>query len=98
MPVVIRDAFLQARCERRPVVIGVPFDLQGRRWDGPEDLPTPSQEWLSRPSPIPPHPDDVSKADSARYEYFHQCQNVCGTFASLPRDGRRRQRDRRPAL
>src|SRR6266513_1372951 len=30
MPVAVRDAFLQARRERRPVVIGVPFDLQGR--------------------------------------------------------------------
>jgi thiamine pyrophosphate-dependent acetolactate synthase large subunit-like protein len=28
MPVAVRDAFLQARRERRPVVIGVPFDLQ----------------------------------------------------------------------
>jgi len=28
------DAFLQARRERRPVVIGIPFDLQARPWDG----------------------------------------------------------------
>ena len=62
MPVAIRDAFLQARRERRPVVIGVPFDLQDRPWDGPENLPTPSRELLPRPSPIPPHPDDVASA------------------------------------
>jgi thiamine pyrophosphate-dependent acetolactate synthase large subunit-like protein len=62
MPVEIRDAFLQARRERRPVVIGVPFDLQARPWDGPEKLPKPSHELLPRPSPIPPHPDDVAKA------------------------------------
>ena len=62
MPVAIRDAFLQARRERRPVVIGIPFDLQDRPWDGPEKLPTPSRQLLPRPSPIPPHPDDVASA------------------------------------
>jgi thiamine pyrophosphate-dependent acetolactate synthase large subunit-like protein len=61
MPVAIRDAFLQARRERRPVVVGVPFDLQARPWDGPENLPKPSRELLPRPSPMPPHPDDVAK-------------------------------------
>jgi thiamine pyrophosphate-dependent acetolactate synthase large subunit-like protein len=62
MPVAIRDAFLQARRERRPVVIGVPFDLQNRPWDGPEKLPRPSKEVLPRVSPMPPHPDDVARA------------------------------------
>ena len=62
MPVAVRDAFLQARRERRPVVIGVPFDLQARPWDGPASLPKPSLELLPRPSPMPPHPDDVASA------------------------------------
>lgn len=62
MPVLIRDAFLQARRERRPVVIGVPFDLQERPWTGPEKLPTPSAQLLPRMSPIPPHPDDLAEA------------------------------------
>jgi len=62
MPVAVRDAFLQARRERRPVVVGVPFDLQSRPWDGPANLPRPSHELLPRPSPIPPHPDDVASA------------------------------------
>src|SRR5437667_85605 len=62
MPVAIRDAFLQARRERRPVVIGIPFDLQARPWDGPADLPRPSHKLLPHPSPIPPHPDDVASA------------------------------------
>jgi acetolactate synthase-1/2/3 large subunit len=62
MPVAVRDAFLQARRERRPVVIGIPFDLQDRPWTGPETLPKPSRELLPRPSPMLPHPDDVAKA------------------------------------
>jgi thiamine pyrophosphate-dependent acetolactate synthase large subunit-like protein len=62
MPVATRDAFLQARRERRPVVLGVPFDLQNLPWDGPTDLPRPSRELLPRPSPMPPHPDDVAGA------------------------------------
>ena len=62
MPVAVRDAFLQARRERRPVVIGVPFDLQDRPWIGSEELPPPSTALLPRPSPVPPHPDDVAHA------------------------------------
>ena len=62
MPVAIRDAFLQARRERRPVVVGIPFDLQDRPWNGAADLPKPSHQLLPRPSPMPPHADDVAKA------------------------------------
>lgn len=62
MPTQIRDAFLQARRERRPVVIGVPFDLQARAWDGAAKLPAPSRTLLPRVSPVPPHPDDVARA------------------------------------
>ena len=62
MPIGIRDAFLQARRERRPVVVGIPFDLQDRMWEGPEKLATPSTELLPRNSPIPPNPDDVKRA------------------------------------
>jgi acetolactate synthase-1/2/3 large subunit len=62
MPVAIRDAFLQARRERRPVVLGIPFDLQERLWTGPETLPTPSAQIMPKLSPIPAHPDDVAKA------------------------------------
>ena len=62
MMVATRDAFLQARRERRPVVIGVPFDLQNRPWKGREEIPKPSRELLPRPSPMPPHADDVAVA------------------------------------
>jgi thiamine pyrophosphate-dependent acetolactate synthase large subunit-like protein len=62
MPVAVRDAFLQARRERRPVLIGIPFDLQSRPWDGPVNLPRRSRELLPRTSPMPPHPVDVASA------------------------------------
>src|SRR3954447_23734457 len=50
MPVAVRDAFLQARRERRPVVIGVPFDLQDRPWTGADNLPKPSRDLSPRSS------------------------------------------------
>lgn len=62
MPVAVRDAFLQARRERRPVVLGVPFDLQERAWTGPETLPRPSAALLPQVAPMPPHPDDLARA------------------------------------
>lgn len=62
MPTQVRDAFLQARLEQRPVVIGIPFDLQERDWSGSADLPPPSREIMPRLSPMPPHPDDIAAA------------------------------------
>lgn len=62
MPVAVRDAFLQARRERRPVVIGVPFDLQNLPWNGASELPAPSRQIMPQVSPMPPHPDDVDRA------------------------------------
>ncbi|MCR9271823.1 MULTISPECIES: thiamine pyrophosphate-binding protein [Mameliella] len=61
MPVVIRDAFAQARRERRPVVVGLPFDLQELPWDGPDDLPAPSASVIPAAGPIPPNPDDLAR-------------------------------------
>lgn len=62
MTVAVRDAFVQARRERRPVVIGVPFDLQNLVWDGAEELPPASKDILPVLSPMPPNPDDVARA------------------------------------
>ncbi|MDX1781119.1 MAG: thiamine pyrophosphate-binding protein [Thalassovita sp.] len=62
MPVAIRDAFLQARREKRPVVVGIPFDLQNKTWTGSVDLPVPSHELLPRPAPMPPAPQDLDAA------------------------------------
>jgi len=62
MPTAIRDAFLQARTERRPVVLGIPFDLQSRPWEGEVTLATPSRALVSPPSPSPPAAADVECA------------------------------------
>jgi thiamine pyrophosphate-dependent acetolactate synthase large subunit-like protein len=62
MPEAIRDAFLEARRARRPVVLGVPFDLQDGDWTGGERLPVPSRDLMPRLSPMPPHPADVAAA------------------------------------
>ena len=62
MPTAVRDAFLQARTERRPVVIGVPFDLQAQPRPGPLTLPEPSTALMPQILPISPGPDDVKKA------------------------------------
>ena len=62
MPTAVRDAFLQARRERRPVVLGVPFDLQELQWEGSEKLPHPSSELHVRPAPMPLNPDDLANA------------------------------------
>lgn len=61
MPTAIRDAFLQAKRERRPVVLGIPFDLQNLDWLG-ASLPEPSQNLLPVVSPMPPHTDDLARA------------------------------------
>lgn len=42
MPVAVRDAFIQAKTELRPVVLGAPFDLLEQNWCGSASLPAPS--------------------------------------------------------
>lgn len=64
MPTAIRDAFVQARRERRPIVLGVPFDLQDLPWTGSELLPTPAHNLTPLVSPQYPNPGDVSRAVS----------------------------------
>lgn len=61
-PEGLRDAFLRARMERRPVVVGVPFDLQEQPWAGPQTLPEPSAALVPQVGPMPPHPDDIARA------------------------------------
>lgn len=62
MPEAIRDAFLEARMTGKPVVLGVPFDLQDRDWTGETTLPAPSATLVPQIGPIPPHPDDIARA------------------------------------
>lgn len=58
----LRDAFAQARAERRPVVVGIPFDLQNLLWDGAQELPAPSRVVLPDCAPMPPNPADAAAA------------------------------------
>ena len=62
MPTAIRDAFVQARKERRPVVLGIPFDLQNRAWEGEVSLPVPSRALMRPPAPLPPAAADLVRA------------------------------------
>ena len=58
----VRDAFLEARTHNRPVVIGIPFDLQEQDWKGSQSFPTPSKELVPQVGPLPPNSADVSRA------------------------------------
>jgi thiamine pyrophosphate-dependent acetolactate synthase large subunit-like protein len=56
----VREAFYVARHERRPVVLGVPYDLQK------QPLPNigayqPSSEVMPRVEPAPPHPHQIDE-------------------------------------
>lgn len=62
MPEAIRDAFLEARMSRKPVVIGVPFDLQMLPWSSTAPLPAPSADLVPLVAPMPPNPEDVTRA------------------------------------
>ena len=57
----LRDAFLIARQERVPVVVGIPFDLQAQAWPG-GDLPAPSATLLPTIGAMQPHPEDLARA------------------------------------
>lgn len=65
MPLAVRDAFLEARRKRRPVVLGIPFDLQNLEWTGASELPSPSRSLLPDVAPCPPHPKDLERAAKA---------------------------------
>ena len=58
----LRDAFLEARMTRGPVVVGIPFDLQNAVWTGAAALPAPSADLMPVTSPMPPNPDDLARA------------------------------------
>ncbi len=54
MPTAIRDAFIQAKTELRPVVLGAPFDLLELDWPGGKSLPATSSELMNSSDPIAP--------------------------------------------
>ncbi len=62
MPLSIRDAFADAKLDRVPIVIGVPFDLQESLWTHNVTVPVASSDILPTVSPLAPHQDDVARA------------------------------------
>jgi len=54
MPTIIRDAFLNAKTESRPIVLGAPFDLLEQDWLGSTDLPEPSATFIGSTNISPP--------------------------------------------
>ncbi|MGB1106878.1 MAG: thiamine pyrophosphate-binding protein, partial [Candidatus Puniceispirillaceae bacterium] len=58
----IRDAFLQARSELRPVVVGIPFDLAESAANKDALLPSVSAEMIPHPTPLPPDPTATNAA------------------------------------
>jgi thiamine pyrophosphate-dependent acetolactate synthase large subunit-like protein len=57
----VREAFYLARHERRPVVLGVPYDLQKQPLPDIGAYRT-SLEVLPRVEPVPPHPHQIDEA------------------------------------
>jgi acetolactate synthase-1/2/3 large subunit len=55
----VRESFYVARHERRPVVIGVPYDLQKQPHVGPAEYKT-SAAYIPMPGRTPPNPDGVA--------------------------------------
>ncbi|MCQ0970354.1 thiamine pyrophosphate-binding protein [Paracoccus sp. TK19116] len=62
MAIEVRNAFLDARTGRRPIVLGVPMDLQTQPWSGSAELPAPSAELVPDVAPMPPATADISRA------------------------------------
>ncbi len=57
----VRDAFLVARTEMRPVVIGVPYDTQLEPFEHDADY-VPSTDFIPQLQPLLPHPRELNAA------------------------------------
>ena len=56
----VREAFYTARYERRPTVLGVPYDLQKVAWSGGPDY-RPSADYIPQPGRTLPSPESVAR-------------------------------------
>ncbi|MGQ7794026.1 thiamine pyrophosphate-binding protein [Faunimonas sp. B44] len=61
---LVREAFYIARTERRPVVLGVPYDLQKQTLPTPHEY-VPSAAFIPDTKPRTPHPADLEQAAAA---------------------------------
>lgn len=57
----LREAFVTARLHRRPVVVGIPLDLQHHEWTGTTDY-VPSRRVMPPPTPLYPAPEAIAQA------------------------------------
>lgn len=60
----VRDAFFMARTERRPVVLGVPYDLQKQSLGRPFSY-TPSEAYIPRLARMAPNAEEIDAAVEA---------------------------------
>lgn len=61
IPQIVRDAFIQAAIERRPVVLGVPLDLQDLAANQDAEMPTSAVEVLARRRPSVASPAAIAE-------------------------------------
>ena len=66
----VREAFYIAQYERRPVVLGVPFDLQKQPFPINEEY-RPSSDFLPNIAPLPPNPDVIDNVVTRISESRH---------------------------
>ncbi|MBX2883693.1 MAG: thiamine pyrophosphate-binding protein [Granulosicoccus sp.] len=64
MPLAVRDGFARARSECRPIVLGVPMDLQNQSATGDPVYPVPSCDLNPASQKIPPDAGDIEHAVS----------------------------------
>jgi acetolactate synthase-1/2/3 large subunit len=56
----VRESFYVARHERRPTVLGVPYDLQKQPYSGPSEY-KPSAAYIPQTGRTPPNPEQVTR-------------------------------------
>ncbi|QIE46851.1 thiamine pyrophosphate-binding protein [Pseudohalocynthiibacter aestuariivivens] len=57
----LREAFLSARLHQKPVVVGIPMDLQHMEWTGGDDY-APSHRIIPKTAPLHPAPEAIAEA------------------------------------
>jgi acetolactate synthase I/II/III large subunit len=81
----VREAFYVARYERRPTVLGVPYDLQKVTYAGPDYKP--SASYIPKPGRTPPNPERrAGRQDRERQASYHHRRPRRGGVRRAGRD------------